>query len=184
VALGDSFDAVLDAARAGGDWAWERIYDDLAPSVLGFLRAGGAPDPEDALGDVFLQVVKGLGRFEGDEPAFRSWVFVIARSRLIDQLRRRGRRPERPVGDEDLEREGNEDVEETVLQSLGADWVMSVLDHLSADQREVILLRILGGLPIAEVARVMHKRPGAVKALQHRALATLRRILESKAVSL
>src|SRR3954470_22954958 len=92
----DAFEDVLGAARAGAEWAWERIYAELSPRVAGYLRALGAGDPEDLVGEVFLQVVRGLDGFEGDEAAFRTWVFTIAHRRLVDDLRRRRRRPPGP----------------------------------------------------------------------------------------
>ena len=76
--LGPSFHSVLIAARAGGEWAWTRIYDDLAPVITGYLRARGAGEPEDLLGEVFLQAVRNLSSFDGDEGNFRSWIFTIA----------------------------------------------------------------------------------------------------------
>src|SRR3954471_20934012 len=96
----DGFDEVLAAARAGAEWAWERIYGELAPSVAGYLRAHGASEPEDVAGEVFLQVVRGLERFEGGEAAFRAWVFTIAHRRCVDDLRRGARRPVQPASDE------------------------------------------------------------------------------------
>jgi RNA polymerase sigma-70 factor (ECF subfamily) len=74
--FGESFQDLLEAARAGGEWAWTLIYRDLAPTVLGYLRAEGAHEPEDLLCEVFLHVVRGINTFEGDEDGFRSWVFV------------------------------------------------------------------------------------------------------------
>src|SRR5688500_12096883 len=90
----EPFSSVLEAARANADWAWARIYDSLAPTILGYLRARGAPDADGVLGDVFLQLVRDIKRFEGDEAGFRSWVFVMVHHRLLDDLRKRSRRPE------------------------------------------------------------------------------------------
>ena len=91
--LGENFPGTLDAARTGADWAWTAIYRDLSPVVLGFLRARRAQEPEDLTGEVFLQVVRDLPRFAGSERDFRAWVFVIAHHRLVDEGRRRTRRP-------------------------------------------------------------------------------------------
>ena len=103
----DAFDSVLAAARAGADWAWERIYADLAGSVIGYRRAHGAPDPEDVAGEVFLQVVRDLPRVapgaEDPQRDFRAWVFTIVHRRLLDERRSRSRRPSDPVAPEDLE---------------------------------------------------------------------------------
>ena len=74
--IGAAFPAVLAGARQGVSRALEAIYRDLAPSVLGYLRGLGAREPEDLTSDVFVGVVRGLGRFVGDERAFRSWVFA------------------------------------------------------------------------------------------------------------
>jgi RNA polymerase sigma factor (sigma-70 family) len=91
--LGESFPQILAAARGGAEWAWARIYGDLAPPVLGYLRTRGAADAEDLMGEVFLQVVRDLNTFEGGERDFRAWVFTITHHRLLDDVRRRARRP-------------------------------------------------------------------------------------------
>lgn len=173
----ESFDDVLLAARAGAEWAWSRIYADLAPTVTGYLRAHGAAEPEDLTGEVFLQVVRGLGRFTGDERDFRSWVFTIVHRRLLDDRRSRSRRPSDPVAPEDLEARAGAggDVEREALGRLGEARVRAALAQLPTDQRSVLLLRILGDMTVEEVARAVGKRTGAVKALQRRALRRLER---------
>jgi RNA polymerase sigma-70 factor (ECF subfamily) len=70
-------------------WAFERLYADLAPVVAGYLRVQGAAEPEDLTSEVFLGVFTGIDSFEGSETQFRSWVFTIAYSRLVDERRRR-----------------------------------------------------------------------------------------------
>jgi RNA polymerase sigma-70 factor (ECF subfamily) len=170
-----SFESVLFAARAGAEWAWARIYEELAPSVAGYLRAHGAADPEDLVGEVFLQVVRGLDGFSGPEPAFRAWVFTIAHRRLVDDVRRRVRRPAVPMEPEmlgDVAGEGG-DVTEEAAAALDAERVQAAIAELPGDQRTVLLLRIMGDLTIEQIAETMGKRPGAVKALQRRALRRL-----------
>ena len=182
--IGDAFEPVLSAARAGGEWAWARIYDDLAPVVLGYLRARGATEPNDVLGEVFLQVVRDLPGFEGDERAFRSWVFTIAHHRLLDDVRHRSRRPADPVPPEALDHTlGSGDVEQDALERLGVERVTELIGQLTRDQQDALLLRIVADLSVDEIARAMGKRPGAVKALQRRALATLRRSILKQGVS-
>ena len=167
-----AFENVLFAARAGAEWAWERIYGELAPSVAGYARAHGAADPEELTAEVFLQVVGGLDGFAGPEPAFRAWVFTIAHRRVVDELRRRSRRPVVPAEPDVLEREAGEggDVEDEALSALDEARVREAIDALPPDQRAVLLLRILGDLTIEQIAEALGKRPGAVKALQRRAL--------------
>ena len=171
----ESYDEVLAAARAGAEWAWGRIYGELAPSVAGYLRAHGAADPEDLTGEVLLQVVRGLDRFEGDEAGFRAWVFTIAHRRLVDEARRRARRPVVPAPEERLDvlAGAGGDVRDDAAAVLAEDAVREASADLPPDQRAVLLLRILGDLTIDEIARVLDKRPGAVKALQRRAVRRL-----------
>ncbi len=169
-----SFDSILHAARAGADWAWERIYEDLAGSVIGYLRVHGAHEPEDLAGEVFLQVVRDLPRFApstGDaERDFRAWVFTIAHRRLMDSFRSHARRPSVPVADLAPLAGSTPDASGEAFAALDRARVLELLGTLPPDQRSVLLLRILGDLTVEEVARAVGKRPGAVKALQRRGL--------------
>jgi RNA polymerase sigma-70 factor, ECF subfamily len=179
------FASVLAAARSGADWAWRAIYRDLAPSVLGYLHAQGAPDPEDLAGEVFLQVVRDVARFEGDDPAFRAWVLTIAHYRLVDRRRYVARRPVEPITDEIIVKKGPAGHgEDDGLEALANARVRELVGRLPEGQRAVLLLRILGGLTIEQVAQAVGKRPGAVKAVQRRALACLRKELSREGVTL
>lgn len=177
--IGDEeFPGVLARAQGGDHAALEVLYRDLAPLVLAYLRGNGAIDPEDTASEVFVAVVRGIGRFEGAERAFRSWVLTIAHRRLVDQLRRRGRRPEELVEPEDQSLQSLSDgvtAEALAVEGLGAAEVAALLDELTEDQRAVITLRIIEDMPIRDVAALLDKPVTAVKSLQHRALATLAR---------
>lgn len=174
-----SFESVLGAARAGADWAWAEIYREQSPAVLGYLRARRAADPEDLLGETFLQVVRDLPRFEGGEGAFRAWIFSIAHHRLLDAGRRARRRPRIEPATQVEEHHVVGDGEEEALTSIAERELMAMLARLSPDQQSVLLLRILGDLTVEQVATVIGKRPNAVKALQRRGLAALQRDLEA-----
>lgn len=175
--IGAAFPEVLAAARAGADWAWERLFTSVAGRVRGYLAAQGAVDAEGLTGDVLLQLVQGLPRFHGDEVGFRSWVFLVAHHRLVDERRRRRRDttlaarrgpvPSAPGADADA-----------VERLAEAEWGRR-LARLNDDQRAVILLRVVADLPADEVGRIIGKRPGTVRVLQHRALARLRADLEA-----
>jgi len=179
----DRFENTLAAARAGAEWAWRELYEELAPGVLGFLRARGADDAEDVAGEAFVQVVRDLPRFEGDWTGFRAWVYSIARNRMIDAHRHRGRRPEQPVAEpgEVAAQTGRAAAPGDPAEArLATARVTRILAELPPDQRDVLLLRVIGDLSIEEVARVIGKSQGAVKQLQRRGLKAARRHLEAE----
>lgn len=183
--LGVDFPGILEAARAGGEWAWAALYRDLAPSVRGYLRARGASDPDDVLGEVFLHLVRDLRSFEGSERDFRAWVFTVAHHRLLDSKRYERRRPSVPAPVEVLaEATPPEDPETDALHHLELERARRLIGRLSADQQNVLLLRLFGQLTVDEVAATLGKRPGAVKALQRRGLASLARELAQQGVTL
>ncbi len=168
------FTEVLAAAQAGAPWAMESLYRDLAPAVTGYLRLHGAVEPDDLASETFIGVLTGLSGFSGDEAALRGWVFTIAHRRLVDDWRRRSRRPQVVDDDHALETQAGGDVETDALASLGTAMVQERCAELPADQRAVVLLRILGDLTVEQVAEVLGKTVPSVKALQRRALVTLR----------
>ena len=183
--LREQFPRVLAAACAGGEWAWRELYEAVAPQLTRYLRARGVPEPDDVVGETFVKVVRYIEGFEGDEAAFRTWVFTIGRNLVVDDLRKRTRRPVDVATDEQLLRTGPRgDAEEDAMHDLATAHVEEVLAHLSIDQRDVLLLRILGGLTIGEIALVVGKKEGAVKMLQARGLATIRRQISVGAVTL
>jgi RNA polymerase sigma factor (sigma-70 family) len=181
----ERFRALLESALKGSEAAWEEIYRELSPAVLGYLRSSGAPEPDDTLAEVFLEVARDVGKFEGDERRFRAWVFTIAHHRMIDSRRRAGRRPVELVAvPPEPETQPLSDAADQALARIGAEEVRDVLAALSPDQRAVLLLRVLGDLSVKETAAALGKRPGAVKQLQRRGLASVKRLLERRGVTL
>jgi RNA polymerase sigma-70 factor (ECF subfamily) len=185
LALGNrAFEDVLEAAKSGAEWAWETIYRELAGPVMGYLSSRGAADPEDLTSDVFLRVARGIDGFEGDERGFRSWIFVIAHRRLLDERRAIARRPvlgELPA-DESPEAPAG-DVESEALDRLAVAELKRAFDRLTDGQRDVLVLRIVADLSLEETARVLGMPIGAVKSMQRRALQSIRKILDQKGVS-
>jgi RNA polymerase sigma-70 factor (ECF subfamily) len=171
---GPAFDDVLAAAQAGAAWAFEVLYRDLSPVVTGYLRLHGAAEPDDLASETFLGVFTGLAAFHGDEEALRSWVFTIAHRRLIDDWRRRSRRPQLTDDAGDLTVHPGGDAEDDALVRVGTADVHRMCSELPDDQRSVLLLRVLADLTVEQVAQVMGRSIGAVKALQRRGLRTLR----------
>lgn len=179
-------EGLVAAAQADDRDAFGALYERFAPSVLGYLRGLGVPDPEDTLGEVFVSVVRDIHRFEGDGDAFRRWLFTIAHRRAVDAHRARSRRREDLIDPRSLpdEKSATTDLADSVVDrvGLGAD-ARAAVEQLTEDQRAVILLRIIGDFSVADTATVLGKQPGAVKTLQRRALAALRRSLVLLAVS-
>jgi RNA polymerase sigma factor (sigma-70 family) len=185
VTFGAAFDRVLAAARAGAPWALERLYRELAPTVAGYLRLQGGAQPEDLTSDVFLKAFGAIGTFSGGEEQFRSWVFTIAHHRLVDERRRLARRPQLADGDPaELATTAVDDVENEVMRRLSEQRVRRLCDQLVPDQRDVLLLRMVADMTLEQTAEALGKSTGAVKALQHRSVAALRRLLEREGVSL
>jgi len=182
--IGPGFASVLAAAQTGAPWALERLYHALSPAVLGYLRIQGAADPEDLTNEVFLGILHRIGSFEGNEEKFRSWVFTIAHSRLIDDRRRTDRRPHLAEPHEDHRDRAGGDAEQEALERLSSQRVQALCEGLVAEQRDVLLLRLMAGLTIEVIAEALGKSEGAIKALQRRGLANLRKILERDPVSL
>lgn len=183
--IGPAFDGVLDAARANAPWAFERLYRAYAPAVAGYLRVQGAAEPDDLTSEVFLAVFARIASFSGDERGFASWVFTIAHRRVVDERRRLGRRPATVTSERGLlDRPDPADAAADALRRLADERVRSVCDQLSADQRAVLLLRLVGDLTVEQVADALGRSTGAIKQLQRRALLAVRTILEREGVPL
>jgi RNA polymerase sigma-70 factor (ECF subfamily) len=179
------FDAVLVAARAGDEWAVGVLYRDLHPRLARYLRVRAAHVAEDLEAEVWLAIAERLHRFEGDDVAFRAWAFSIARRRLADHRRQAARRrtDAAPVGVIDRA-SVLADPERIVLDELAGDEAAAfVMRTLPADQAEVVLLRVVAGLEVEQVAALLGKRPGTIRVMQHRGLRRLERVLAGKRVT-
>lgn len=178
------FDEVLAAARLGQPWALSALFRSYAGPVAGYVRARSPAEPDDLVSEIFTSVFTSLDRFSGDEADFRGWLFTIAQRRVVDELRRRSRRVETTTYAPEDDRRQVASAEQGSLDRMGEQWVRGVLDRLVPDQREVLLLRILGDLTVEQVAGLVGKSPGAVKALQRRGLVAAEKIVRAEGVPL
>ena len=174
--------ADLAAARHREPAAVTRIYTAYAPALFRFFMAavGDRHQAEDLTGTAFVSAIEGLPRFRGPVEALGGWLFQIARHDLYDHRRRQARSRMEPLDDhlvEAADAAGADDPEELAIDRMEGSRVLAALRQLSPDQREVLLLRMAGGLTAPEVAQALGKTTGAVKALQHRGLASLARVL-------
>ena len=165
--------------------AWAEIYERFSPQILGYLvhQCRDLPTAEDLTADTFLEGIRAAPRFRGDLGDLRAWLFRIGRNNLIDHSRRRQRSRQdalEMVPDAELRRSAGAaltDPGDAAVASVERSQVLAAIQRLSPDQRDVVLLRLTGGLTAAQIATVVGKTPGAVKALQHRAVASLGRAL-------
>jgi RNA polymerase sigma-70 factor (ECF subfamily) len=136
------------------------------------------PSAEDVAADTWVGVVRGLGRFSGDESAFGAWVFTIARARLRDEQRRSYRRPV-PVEAEELLADVGRgpDPADHAVEAAGSAAALALIATLPAEQAEVVILRHVIGFDIAQTAQILGKRPGAVRTASSRGLSRLRTAL-------
>jgi len=175
--------ADLVAARQREPAAVTRVYTAYAPSLFRFFVAavGDRHEAQDLTGTVFVSAIEGLPGFRGPVEALGGWLFRIARHDLYDYRRKQARSPGLAPLDDHLDEAaiaaGADDPEELAIERLEGSRVLAALQQLSPDQREVLLLRMAAGLTAPEVAAALHKTTGAVKALQHRGLASLALLL-------
>ncbi|MEO5711211.1 MAG: RNA polymerase sigma factor [Nocardioidaceae bacterium] len=176
-------DLVADAVNGDAD-ALGVIYAVLSPKVLGYLKAHGAEDPEGLTNDVFVHVLRRLGGLVGGASGLRTFVFSVAHARLVDDVRRRARRPVEQAYEPDLDDRREHSAEHAALSAADGGTLNQMLGRLGDDQRSVITLRILGDLTIEQTAEILGKTTGAVKQLQRRGLLTLRSMMERGEVAL
>jgi RNA polymerase sigma factor (sigma-70 family) len=168
----------LARAQAGDPRAFSELVRWMERPLVGFLRARGAEDADGMANEVLVRVFRGIGPFEGGRNEFRAWVYRIARNVLVDEHRYRSRRPDLvPTAHHDLPESAGVDHTERVGER---ERVEALLTGLTGEQREVLLLRVVAGLSVEETAQVVGRRAGAVRSLQHRALARLRTSLAGR----
>lgn len=166
--------AALVAAQGGDAQGFEVLWQALQPALLRYLRVVAGDAAEDVASETWLQVVRDLGGFRGDAAAFRVWLFRIARNRGLDHHRRAGRRREDP--DDGVLRErvgGGAAVEDEALDGLATEWALRLVASLPRQQAEAVMLRVVAGLDVAQSARVLGRRPGAVRVATMRGLRRL-----------
>lgn len=161
-------------AQAGDETAFTRVYREVQPMLLGYLRGLVADDAEDVAAETWLQITRDLGTFRGDGQGFRGWAATIARHRALDHRRRQGTRPETTPLDQappGLHRARDAAVE--ALEHLDTVRALRVVAALPRDQAEAVLLRVVLGLDASRAAQVLGKRAGAVRTAAHRGLRRL-----------
>jgi RNA polymerase sigma-70 factor, ECF subfamily len=172
--IGPDFPDVLGAAARGDEEAFGRLWHDLQPRLLRYFRVASAAVADDLASETWLGVVRGLDRFQGNEPAFRAWVFTIARHEVLDWRRRAARRvAEHQPPDGLADPAAPDDPAADAMERVATREALAMVATLPADQAEAIVLRVVAGLGVDRVAAIMGKRPGTVRVLTHRGLRRL-----------
>ncbi|HYX59728.1 MAG TPA: sigma-70 family RNA polymerase sigma factor [Streptosporangiaceae bacterium] len=171
--IGGAFGVTLANARTGDEAAFARIFHDVQPALLRYLRVI-TPEPEDVAGETWIQVVTGLRRFRGGEQDFRAWLFSIARNRAADAGRSRHRRLAVPLDmTEAAQQPTTADAADQALEAVSTQAAMELIKSLPREQAEIIVLRVVAGLDAGDVAKIVGKTPGAVRVAAHRGLRRL-----------
>ncbi|MGW1764421.1 RNA polymerase sigma factor [Streptomyces sp. NPDC002073] len=171
--------AQLIAAQQGDEGAFEGVFRAVQPGLLRYLTVLVGAEAEDVASEAWLQIARDLGGFQGDFDGFRGWAATIARNRAMDLLRARRRRPTGSVPVEELlGRAAADDTEGTALAGAGTAAALALIARLPQDQAEAVLLRVVMDLDAQTAAKVLGKRPGAVRMAAHRGLRKLARLVE------
>ncbi|MEP7034503.1 MAG: RNA polymerase sigma factor [Dermatophilaceae bacterium] len=186
--IGEEFAIVLDRAQRGDEAAFARLWLDVNPALVRYLRVVSGEVDEDVAAEAWVTVVAGLARFRGDEMAWRGWVFTTARRRAIDEGRRRSRRRAALASESSgltlpNGRDGADPAQQ-VLESLDTEAALAIVARLAPLQAEVIMLRVIAGLDVETVARLVGRRQGAVRVAAHRGLRRLAQIMATEGVTL
>ncbi len=183
--IGEGFPAVLTAAQEGDAAAFSVLWQDANPSLLRYLRVLAPDVAEDAAADTWVQVLRRLGSFRGDEQAWRAWLFTTSRRRVIDESRRRSRRPTARLSEVPLASlPTTADAADIAIEHLSTRSALAMLTALPPLQAEIILLRVVAGLDTEAVAKIVGRSPGAVRVAAHRGLRQLAQIAAKAGVTL
>jgi RNA polymerase sigma-70 factor (ECF subfamily) len=166
--------ALVERAQRGEREALEELYLLHFDRIYGYLylSLGNRQDAEDLTTQTFLRMLESIGRFKWQSSPFSAWLFRIAHNLAIDHFRFR----QRVTAEEEVpEPPGSEEssAEEQAFHAMGRTGMLELIRRLSTEQRQVLTLKFLFGFGNREVAAILDKSEGAVKSLQHRALATL-----------
>jgi RNA polymerase sigma-70 factor (ECF subfamily) len=183
--IGEGFDTVLAAAQRGSEAAFAELWHDGNPVLLRYLRVIAPDAAEDIAAETWVQVVRGLARFRGNEQNWRAWLFTTARRRVTDQARRQARRP--TVSLEALPDPAGSwqgpDAATVALENLDTRAAIALVARLPPLQAEVIMLRVVAGLDPAAVAGLLGRSAGAVRIASHRGLRRLAGMLAEAGVT-
>ncbi|OSP41451.1 RNA polymerase subunit sigma-24 [Streptomyces sp. 13-12-16] len=176
--------AAVARAQKGDEAAFAAAYRLVQPGLLVYVRGLVGDDAEDVMSDAWLEIARDLGRFKGDGAGFRGWTATIARHRALDHLRRQRVRPRPSTLEQDvLDLPGPHSTYDQAMEAMSTEYALELVGGLPRDQAEAVLLRVVVGLDGPATARVLGKRPGAVRTAAYRGLKRLAKQLGVESVT-
>ena len=169
--------ALIKRSQAGDESAFVALYEQYQPAVYTYLcyRMGDRMLAEDLTAEVFIRLLDRLATLDVRERPLLAWLYTIAANLATDHYRKNGRYQWLTL-DEERDRQET-DTSHTADSQMTQETVAKALNHLTEEQRQVVLLKFVEGRSNAEVGAILGKNEGSIKSLQHRALAALRRVL-------
>ena len=169
---------LVQRARQGEQEAFAQLYENHFDKIFRYvvLKIRNQAEAEDMTQQVFIKAYESIGSYQSQGVPFTAWLFRIAHNQMVDYVRKQSKRQTVPL-DESLQIMDDCDVEHEVETKIEMEKVVLATAKLTKAQREVISLRFAGGLSITEAAKTMRKSEGAIKALQHSAILSLRKTL-------
>lgn len=178
---------VLMQAREQQPAAWSVIYLDLAPRLAGFLQGLGSTRVDDLVSDSFIKMIRSIGIFSGGIHDFSAWAFTITRNTWLDDVRSQRRHSDRAAYSGDNAEDATNIVDSVPGNSIPAAdrihdrmYVLEILNTLTPQQREVMLLRVVGDLTLQQAAEVIGESVDSVKQLQRRAIKSLKATIDTE----
>jgi RNA polymerase sigma-70 factor (ECF subfamily) len=173
--------ALVERAQAGERAALEELYLIHFDRIYSYLHVsvGNRHDAEDLTTQTFLKMLEAIGKFRWQSAPFSAWLFRIAHNLAMDHFRATKRwqpeeNPPEPEPDE------HTSAEHGALEAIGRKSMLDLIEDLSHEQQQVLTLKFVFDFANADVATVLGKSEGAIKSLQHRALASLQKQLEQR----
>jgi RNA polymerase sigma-70 factor, ECF subfamily len=176
--------ALVDRAKQGDRDALEELYLIHFDRIYGYLHVsvGNRPDAEDLTTQTFVKMLESIGKFRWQSAPFSAWLFRIAHNLAMDHFRASKRwQPEEEVPEPPPDESTS--AEAGALESIGQKSMLELIEDLSAEQRQVLILKFVFNFSNAEAATILGKSEGAIKSLQHRALVSLQKQLETREAS-
>ena len=170
-------ESLVRRAKQGDQQAFAQLYEEHFDRIYRYvvIRIGDKMEAEDMTQQVFLKAFQSISSFKWKGTPFSAWLYRIAHNQVVDYLRKKGRQNAIPLDESLVGSDSNPQL--LVERRFDIEQLLSATKRLTEPQREVVSLRFTSGLSVAEVAKIMGKSQGAVKALQHSAIVALRKAL-------